>query len=668
MEVMGPELGMPTWMHIPRLLLILLLGSGSPDGAPPARDMDALLTPAPIVMTLDMNALRREVQENERMKQALYQGKDPKEVYESTAVQVAGMIGMPPEALTQATSGLRSATVILRAIKGRPRGNPFRMVILLDRGAEAKPVLEDVLARFIEMGAPVGRTTYAGKTIHAVGGRAGEQLWLAEHDGLTVLTTGAPLLQEMVMRLSSAKAPFPLRAAEGMPWLQARAEGPSILDLIFPTLGRHDDDDVAVLAAALGFGEIENVTLSLTGGSVTGRVQFYENAPLAKALTGPEKAPDLLSGLPNKAAIAAVASVRDPEQLWAYVRSVGIFAEAAGRPQKMMEKTEVDELEEDFARGCAISLPQDVVPNLAAMGVVVPALQRPRDIETGALLFASRDAAKAAPLVNTLTQHIGPKIGNPQEEAGPGGARLWRLGEGGGLAWTGGVLVAAHPRGTALEPVVNGLAAKDSALATELKERFPWATSFASIDAGLILPLGGESLPFHAGLHCEKNVLRIEMQAETGNLDQVIEQYLQEAVARAKRTQSMAQLRQLYMGLFAYLNDTGNVLPADLNAIAKYINKREDIFIDPVSEKPYVYFKEIAGKKRGDLARHARIPVAHVEIPENAPDDWRGAIVFLDGHARSLSAERLQRALDEGRTHLKEAGAEVGGDEPEEIF
>jgi prepilin-type processing-associated H-X9-DG protein len=90
-----------------------------------------------------------------------------------------------------------------------------------------------------------------------------------------------------------------------------------------------------------------------------------------------------------------------------------------------------------------------------------------------------------------------------------------------------------------------------------------------------------------------------------------------------------------------YLNDHA-VFPPDLAALQPNYLPDGRLLVCPVSGKPYVYSREVAGKGPKDIANWAATVLVH-DAADAHPDG--GYAAYADGHVKWLDREAFLKAV-----------------------
>jgi hypothetical protein len=628
---------METGTRILKALLVLLLGGKVPDGAAPAGiDLRAFGPPrAPVCAEIDLSRLRELVAGSADLTKLVYEDRDRTAAVGEAAAFVGLAVRAEPDYVKQVFANVGRAAIWLPSFGDR--GYKFRVFALIDTGG-----MRGVLARLL---AGVGhlegyhKTEYVGATLHGFSMGNGQGVWCAETRGLIAVALDPVSVQGFLLRAAVAR-PGPAPAG-GRNVLAVDVDCRAFLDMLMLATGHWDRDDLLIISTLLDLPAWRWVRATYDGERLEASLELDPRSPLARALRQPESPPRLMRAIPEGCGLALVAGLEDAGVGWDYVRSAVSLASKMHRPGH-----EVD-LAEELRGELGIDVAEGIFANLRAGAVIVPKLERLRDVEDrSVLVFDVADGPAARAAIEALVAFAADDV----EVRVDKDATTWRDPRGrGGIAIMGTTVVVATGRDSPLDATLDQLRGGPSELARSLRDAHPSATAFAAVnfdgfgrgdvrvDAGLLAGLGRRSL----GVSFRDSFLRATADVGAPEIARVVLDVAQAQRARMARRRCMSGLRRVYIAAYRHAAAKGG-FPERLEEMQEYL--RGATATCAASGEPFVYRSELAGRRTRDFPDRAGVIVAH--DPPGAHADG-GAVVYLSGRAEWLSRERFLEVIAE---------------------
>jgi hypothetical protein len=146
------------------------------------------------------------------------------------------------------------------------------------------------------------------------------------------------------------------------------------------------------------------------------------------------------------------------------------------------------------------------------------------------------------------------------------------------------------------------------------------------------------------------NEMRIfDLQAELAQAQQTtsaMESAIETEESTDTEQRSVANLKQLALAIQLYASDWDEKLPLkmdnpeELKQTLMPYTRNEQLFINPIDQKPYLANSILAGKKLAHIAYPGQMVLFYEETP--APDETRG-VAFLDGSAKRINESEWPR-------------------------
>ncbi|MHC5056148.1 MAG: hypothetical protein ACYTKD_15690 [Planctomycetota bacterium] len=619
-----------------KMLLVLLLGNGAPEGeAPDGPDLGAFRPDgAPLSAEVDLRRLRELAAGSPEIAKLVYEGRDRTAAVKEAAAFVGLAIGAEPARVEAAFANFRRAAVWLSAFGDREY--KFRILAVIDTGGTLN-VLEGLLGG-AERFEGYHRTTYAGATLHGFAMGRGYGVWCAEAKGLVAVALDPVAVQGFLLQAADAepeRVPGDVGAL-----LELDVDCRAFLDMLMLAMGSGERDEFLAASALLDFPSWRWARATYDGRRLEARLELDPRSPVVRALRQPAEPPALMAAVPEDCGVALVAGLEDARVGWEFVRSAAAFATQLHQPGADLD------LAEELRREVGLDAVEDVFANLRAGALIVPKLERPRDIEERSVLaFEVADGPAAEVAIEMLVAAVAKGEVDVRVERG---ATVWqRRGRHGRIAMKGTTVVVAPGRESPLEAVLEQLGRRRSELARSLREAHPSATAFATVDfaglgagldeAGVLAGLGRRSV----GLSFEDGVLRAAAEIRVPEVAKAVLGIAKAQKARAARRRCMTELRRVYIAAYRYAAARGG-FPESIEQMREYL--RGSTGACSATDDPLVYRVELAGKRARDFQDRASVVVAH-DPPGSHPDG--GNVVYLNGRVEWLPLERFAQLLAE---------------------
>ncbi|MHC4249850.1 MAG: hypothetical protein ACYS9X_12045 [Planctomycetota bacterium] len=621
-----------------KMLLVLLLGNGAPDGeAPDGPDLRAFRPAgAPVRAEVDLARLRELVAGSPEIAKLVYEGKTRTAAVKEAAAFVGLAIGAEPARVEAAFANVRRAAVWLTAFGDRDYR--FRVLAVIDTGGTPN-VLEGLLAG-AERFEGYHRTTYAGATLHGFAMGRGYGVWCAEVKGLVAIALDPLAVQGFLLRAADAE---PERIpGDGGVALELDVDCRAFLDMLMLAMGSGDRDEFLAASALLDFPSWRWAGATYDGRRLEARLELDPRSPLIRALRQPAAPPPLMGAVPEDCGIALVAGLEDARAGWEFVKSAVAFATQLHQPGAGLD------LAEELRRETGLDAVEDVFANLRAGALIVPKLERPRDIEERSILvFEVADGPAAEVAIEMLVAAIAKGEVDVRVERG---ATIWqRRNRRGRIAIKGTTVVVAPGRESPLEAVLEQLRRGQSEVARSLRDAHPSATAFATVDfaglgagggldeAGVLAGFGRRSV----GLSFEDGVLRAAAEVRAPDVAKAVLGVAKAQRARMTRRECMTDLRRVYIAAYRYAAAKGG-FPESIEQMREYLRGAKGAC--SATGDLLIYRPELAGRRARDFQDRANVVVAH-DPPGSHPDG--GNVVYLNGRVVWLPLERFAQLLAE---------------------
>ena len=630
------------------MILILILGGRQPKPAQTPPDIRLHIDhQVPLYIEIDPGALVAASATVPELKKAMAVAASR----DGAAAYVAEAIGARPAAVKEAFSGIQRIGFWLLGW-GEDDDN-FRIMLVIER-SDQKPVLPALIAGNTKIPQPDpndrrGRRdgghvkmSYNGVDIHGLRFRRGAGLWAAEHGGKVAIASDPLALHSFIL---NAKSPASATARKLRPrkpgsivWAEANA--PVALNQLIMTVGRHDMNEMTWMTTFFDFTAWQDASLSLTKDRLAFQLAIAPASKLNNILASPSGPPALLSAVPDKCDLGFIVSLKDPKALWQHIRSG--FAEIMrfhGRPERQ------NRIEQEIREEFGIDIQKDLIDNIVAGGFVVPVLKRERDLENSFVFLAqAKDAAKAEVSLRKFVARV--MRGERVTPMTVGGAKVWTADEG-KAALVGRIAMAGPtpPGNSGVDLTIKAATTKSSEMGAVLPKRFPGATSFAMFNPSVLPPFRNRDLGrLTAGASFRSGTLKLEIDYNIAKAAGAFTKAVEAAILRGKKAQAINNLRLLAKAAQAYLSDYAKY-PVNLDQMAKYAGNDRALFVSPVTGKPYVFNKKVAGLQVGTIPDRGTTVLAH-ENPAGLSLHGGGHVVYLDGNVEWLETARFKRVIE----------------------
>ena len=628
----------PMWLNALKALIILFLGARPVGPALEGIPMQqSLAREAPIYAQVDVAGLRQMVSDTPELRELIYGGQEPTRAYDEAAMQLSRVLRTTPVDVKRAFDELRRVGFWMLSF-GEDEEN-FRILLVFDCGG-ARDLLPGLL-RGLDGEHEYAATSYAGVTVHSLASRRLQGVWMAELEGKIALGLDPLIVQEFLLQAKAAP-PTPSAPMPKPPLISAQFKGPALVDRFLAVLDG-DRDEFLLTACAADFAACRSLKIDFDGRRLVARLELDPSGRYAEALEGPGRPPKLAAAVPENAPLAVLVRLKDPMALYRAIRSAVTDVLAM-----MNAPDEAHEFFEEFRKETGLDLERDVVANVTEAAYIAGQLKSERDLLNHALLLLeTQDAARARTSIETFVTRIS-RGRRDIEVSEMKGAGVWHV-HGTCIALKGNTVVLCGKGNPMLGAVLDCLEGKPSPLAERLRRRHPRASSALVFNPSVLLGFQAEGEPMLAGLHFAEGALTLEAEVNLRSMAQVLSRILQWQAQEARRSQCVHNLRQLSMACAMYVNDR-NQLPPDLDGLLDYLGGRQALTC-PASGKPYVYRKELAGKKFEEIADPGRTVLAHDPPGAHAAG---GCVLYVDGHVRWLDRKAFLREIGQHRRDVIE--------------
>ena len=625
------------------MILILVLGGQKPQTAETTSDLRLYVEhDVPLYAEIDPGALVTAGATVPELKKAMAVTANR----DAAAAWVAEQIGAKPTAVKEAFTGVRRIGFWLLAF-GEDDDN-FRALLVIER-SDAKSVLPALIQGNTKIPRPnpnaprhrqarLVKTSYHGVPVYGLGGRRGA-VWATEHLGKVAISTDSVALHSFILNgktigVGTTRKLAPKKTGSII-W--AEGNGPVALNQLISSIGGHDVHEFGFISSMFDFPAWKRASLSLTKDRFELQVKIDPASKLNGILAQPAGPPALLAAVPDNCDLAFIISLKDPNALWTHIKDgwAEIMA-VQGRPERR------NQLEEEFRREIGVDIKKDIVDNIIAGGIAVPVVKSERDLERNfVLLGQAKDAAKAEMALQKFVARV--MRGGGVTPMTVGGAKVWSA-EDGKAALIGKIalLGPSNERGGGVNTVLKAAAGKSSELGAVLPKRFPGATSFAMFNPAVLFK-GRDVGRLTGGLSFKSNTLKLEVDYSLAKIANAFTKTVEAAILRGKKTQAVNNLRMVAKAAQAYLSDYAKY-PNGFEQMVKYAANDRTLFVSPVTGKPYVFNKKIAGLQVGTIPNRRTTVLAH-EAPSGLQLQGGGHVVYLDGNVEWLETARFKRVV-----------------------
>jgi len=624
------------------MILILVLGGQQPKPAAPGPDMRLHVKhDVPLYVEIDPGALVAAGTTVPELKKAMAVAASR----DGAAAYVAETIGAKPAAVKEAFTGVRRVGFWLLGW-GEDDDN-FRALLVIER-SDMKTVIPPLVTGNTKIVRPAPNDprrrqeghmelSYNDIPIHGFGGRRGSAIWVTEHLGKVAIATDPLALHSFILNAKPAPGAATRKLQPRKPgaivWAEVNA--PTALNQFLMSLGRHDMREMLSITTFFDFPSWEQASLALTKDRLTVRIGIDPAGKLNSVLAPPSRRPALLAALPDDCDLALIVSLKDPNALWTHIRSgYAELMKVAGRPERK------DDLQREFQEELGLDIQKDIVDNIVAGGVAVPVLKRERDIERNfAFLAQAKDSARAEV---SLRKFVARAMRGSATPMTVGNAKVWANDE--GKAALVGKLAVLGPTegGSGVDRILKAVTAKSSEMGAILPKRFPGATSFGMFNPSFLLK-GKDVGRLAGGLSFQSNTLKLEVDYNLAKIAAAFTETVEAAILRGKKTQAVNNLRLVAKAAQGYLSDYAKY-PDTFAHMLKYAANDKSLFVSPVTGKPYVFNKKIAGMQVGTVPSR-RTTVLAYEEPTAVSLYGGGHVVYLDGNVQWLDTARFKATV-----------------------